>query len=447
VVEIRSQRGTPIRIDTGRPQVRIPEAEWHSLLQQNPGAPLTFDVWRQDVERHWQRFAPISNSISADPVDPYLVYRLIKPLYNVYRDVGIYQRDLRTFRQSEVFHGRSFADGCVNCHAFPDRSTNRMAVGMRSGRYGNAVLLAEGDKVTKIGNAWGYTSWHPNGRLVAYSLNKVRQFFHPVRPESRDVVDLDSDIFVYSIGEKSAQTTPALSDPNRLETYPTWSPDGKWLYFCSAPILWTDRETVPPAHFDEVRYDLRRVAYDPQTGKWGDCETVISGQRLGKSVLLPRISPDGRFLLVCMCKYGCFPIFQPDSDLWVMDLKTAALRRLEINSDWSESWHSWSRNSRWIAFSSKRNDGLFTRTYLSHVDPSGVFSKPLLVPQEDPNFYDSCLYTYSVPEFVTEPVQASARALAAAARSEPALTLEMPVTSMTPSKKKQPNDTPWQGRP
>ena len=112
-------------------------------------------------------------------------------------------------------------------------------------------------------------------------------------------------------------------------------------------------------------------------------------QETGRSILLPRISPDGRWLLLSMCDYGCFPAYRKSSDLYLMDLQAPAdrplhARRLEINSDQSESWHSWSSNSRWIAFSSKRDNGLFTRMYLSYVDPNGVAHKPLVLPQKDP---------------------------------------------------------------
>jgi hypothetical protein len=87
-----------------------------------------------------------------------------------------------------------------------------------------------------------------------------------------------------------------------------------------------------------------------------------------------------------------------------MDLETRRMRRLEINSDQSDSWHCWSSNSRWIVFSSKRRDQLFTRPYFSHVDQQGHCSKPFLLPQRDPRFYDAFVKTYNLPEFVRDPV-------------------------------------------
>jgi len=245
----------------------------------------------------------------------------------------------------------------------------------------------------------------------------VRQFFHASGMEIRDVIDLDSVMLYYDIEEEEVKTDEGFSDIERLETYPTWSPDGRYLYFCSAAILWTDRNKVPPKNYDKVKYDLRRITYDVATDTWGEQETVLSSEETGLSILEPRISPNGRFLLFCMSKYGCFPVFQPSSDLYMMDLNTGEYRKLGINSRFSESWHSWSSNNRWIVFSSKRRGGLFTRLYISHVAEDGTVYKPFILPQKDPLFYDSYLETFSVPELITGPVTVSSRALARAVRS------------------------------
>ena len=172
----------------------------------------------------------------------------------------------------------------------------------------------------------------PQRRLAVYSINKVTQFFHAGGMEVRDVVDLDSALVCYQVESGKARVPKELADKDRLETYPTWSPDGKYLYFCSAPVLWKDRNAVPPENYDKVKYDLRRISYDVATDQWGNAETVLSAAETGQSILLPRISPDGRFLVFCMCRYGCFPVYQPSSDLYLMDLATPTQRLRETIS-------------------------------------------------------------------------------------------------------------------
>ena len=76
-----------------------------------------------------------------------------------------------------------------------------------------------------------------------------------------------------------------------------------------------------------------------------------------------------------------------------------------MNSSWSDSWHCWSSNGRWIAFASKREGGVLARIYFSYFDRNGQAHKPFVMPQEDPSFYESYTLTYNVPELIIEPVQ------------------------------------------
>ncbi len=439
-VKIYSETGKEINILSRSRKIVIPLGPWKQLLEANRGEELLWEVYVRKPDGRWTRFDTITNTIASEDIDGYLVYRLIKPLYNFFTDVGVYQRNLATYDESVVLHSKPLGEACINCHTFLNNRTDRMTIGIRSSDYGSSALIGQGSVVTKVDTKFGYTSWHPSGRLVVYALTDVHQFFHASGVEVRDVVDLDSDLVYYEIGSQTVKTTTGISDPDRMETYPTWSPDGKYLYFCSAPILWSDHKTVPPEHWEEVRYDLRRIRYDIETDTWGEPETVLAADETGLCIMLPRISPDGRFLLFCMCAYGCFPIYQPSSDLYLMDLETGEYRRLEINSDRSESWHSWSSNSRWFAFSSKRRDGVFTRSYLSYLDEAGIAHKPVLLPQKDPTFYDSFLKTYSVPELVMDPVQVSSMDLAQAVSSPDKIAVEMPVISMT---KKKEEASPW----
>jgi hypothetical protein len=177
------------------------------------------------------------------------------------------------------------------------------------------------------------------------------------------------------------------------------------------------------------------VSFDINSNSWGQIETVLSAEKTGLSILLPRISPDGRFMLFCMCEYGCFPVYQTNSDLYIMDLSTGEYRSVAFNSRYSESWHSWSSNSRWIAFSSKSQGGLFTRTYLSYVDNDGKDHKPFVLPQQDPEYYDSLLETFSVPELMTGKIKVRKSLLGRAARGKESILVDIPITSATPKVK------------
>jgi dipeptidyl aminopeptidase/acylaminoacyl peptidase len=262
----------------------------------------------------------------------------------------------------------------------------------------------------------GHAAWHPSGKVVAFSRFDIQLFYHTARVQTRDAMDSDSLLGYYRLDSQTLKRAPPLADKAQLETQPTWSPDGQYLYFASAPKLWPDQQTFPAQHYAQIRYDLKRVRYDLQTDQWGAVETVLSAERTGKSNVNPRVSPDGRFLLFCMCNYGDFALYQPESDLYLLDLNSGDYRRLECNSDCAESWHAWSSNGRWIVFSSKRPTGLFTRLYLCHIDSAGHASKPFILPQRDPGYDDDLLSLYSLPEFMTGPVPTSPAALLHAVR-------------------------------
>ncbi len=436
-VQISSAQGETIELFSRSPEITIPEGPWRTLIEDSRGEALHFIVFVKTEEGPWNRFSPIVNHIANEAIDRYLVYRKIRPVYGAWGQMGIYQRDLHGFDESVVLNNDYFKGGCVNCHSFCDNKPDKMLIGIRSPEYGSSALLTEGGEAHNIGTKFGYTSWHPSGRLATYSMNKVTMFFHTAHADVRDVIDLDSMLSYYLVDSQTVKTAPEISQKDRLETYPTWSPGGRYLYFCSAPLTWTDRHVIP-SHYSEIKYDLVRIGYDVDQDQWGKLETVLSSQETGLSILLPRISPDGRWLLFCMSDYGCFPAYQRSSDLYMVDLKKAQetgqyeARRLQINSNQSESWHSWSTNSRWIAFSSKRGSGVFTRSYVSYVDKDGKVHKPLALPQEDPDHYNSCLWTYSVPELINQPVQITKEKLGRVIRGPEKILGGMPVTSATP---------------
>jgi dipeptidyl aminopeptidase/acylaminoacyl peptidase len=156
-----------------------------------------------------------------------------------------------------------------------------------------------------------------------------------------------------------------------------------------------------------VKYNIYRKQFDPETRTFGERELVFDAAALGMSATLPRVSPDGRWLVFTMGKYGVFHIWHRDADLWIMDLneESAAAHPLaEVNSPDTESYHSWSSNGRWLVFSSRRNDGEYTRPFFAHIDRNGKWSKPFELPSADPDFHRQFMKCYNIPEFMRGPV-------------------------------------------
>jgi len=64
-----------------------------------------------------------------------------------------------------------------------------------------------------------------------------------------------------------------------------------------------------------------------------------------------------------------------------------------------------------MVFSSRRTDGLYTRPYISYCDTDGSFSKPFMLPQKDPDYYQESLRSFNVPEFITGKVRTDGRSM------------------------------------
>ena len=57
-----------------------------------------------------------------------------------------------------------------------------------------------------------------------------------------------------------------------------------------------------------------------------------------------------------------------------------------------------------MVFSSRRNDGNYTRPFFAHIDKNGHASKPFELPCADPDYHRQFLRSYNVPEFMRGPV-------------------------------------------
>ena len=181
------------------------------------------------------------------------------------------------------------------------------------------------------------------------------------------------------------------------ENMPVWSPDGRYLYFIRAPEA-IRGDDVSLLH---SRYSLMRIAYNPGKNSWGDVETVLDADSTGMSISMPSISPDGKHMVCTMCDYGYFSIFHKESDLYSVDLETREYRKLDLNSGHAESHPSWSSDGRWLVFSSKRIDGVFSRTHIAYMDENGSFHTPFVLPQKNPEMYDLVLANYNLPRLIT----------------------------------------------
>lgn len=387
----------------GKDRISFKEKKWKQLVSANQGGSLTFSLFTKQ-EGCWIAWQDFSVQVENSPIDPYLVYRLIEPGYEKWHIVGIYQRSLENFEETPVIRNDMTGYGCINCHSFCNGDPEQFLFHMRAANNGT-YIIREGEieklrtKTDRTISNLVYPYWHPSGKYITASVNDTHQFFHAVKDKKMEVFDMESDVVIYDVENQTILSRASLLTKDAFETFPSFSPDGQWLYFCTTPA------TTMPEKYEQIRYHLCRMAFDENKGILHmPIDTLVHADSVSTS--FPRISPDGHFLMYTETAYGQFPIWHKDAEIRMIDLKTGSQMDMSaVNSQDTESYHSWSSNSRWVVISSRRDNGLYTLPYIAYIDEQGKPSKPFLLPQKYPDFYDYLLYSYNIPELARGKIQ------------------------------------------
>lgn len=403
--------------------IRFPEKSWKKLLHESIGDSIEFRVIslksRKENPLEYKKF---HMTVAREPIDPYLVYRLIHPGFYSWSKIRIVQRSLESFREESVIENQMLEMNCVNCHSFNQYNKDKFMVHIRGSKGG--TYFAENGKITKrdikiesMPGGATYPSWHPGGKYVAYSSNQVRQNFYSHSSKSIEVFDLVSSLILYDLEKNETVNIIDQDSVKYLQTFPSWSPDGKYLYFCQA-LQGKTEGTLSMEDIKSTKYNLARKQFDPETRSFGNTEIVFDASAAGKSTSFPRVSPDGKYLVFTLHDYGTFPIWHKEADLYILDLANGNCRKMDLNSNETDSYHSWSSNGKWLVFSSKRTDGRSTRPQFAYFESWDHTGKPFILPQKDPSYYNRMIESFNIPEFVNGRISFDPRNFASASEME-----------------------------
>jgi len=384
--------------------------DWHKLTEQNKGGQLVVTVCaRKDGE--WVQYKDFSIMVSEMALDDYgLTYRRIPPGYEVGGNIGIYQRDIHSFNEFPILTETMVPGRCMNCHTARQTNTDRITMQIR-GENGGTLIMKDGvqqwldTKTDSTKAAGSYASWHPDGDYCVYAVNAVHQSFYTGSGQRIEVYHSFSDVMMLDTRSNELLLSPLMMTED-LEIFPAFSAKGDTVYYSSS------KPCRVPAEYEKVKCSLCAISFDAETGKWGEkADTLLNARDYDKSFVLAKPSYDGKWLMYTVADCGNFPICRPEADLWLMNLKTRETRPVdEVNTDQTESWHSWSSNSRWFVFSSKRENGMYAQLFIACIDDAGKVSKPFLLPQRNPRkFYDEMMDSYNVPDFTRQKVEFDAR--------------------------------------
>ena len=203
----------------------------------------------------------------------------------------------------------------------------------------------------------------------------------------------------YDKKEGRLRPLPGADDPRFVQTSAFWSPDGKYLIFSRAEARDPYPPGVPKAEYandpneTQIQYDLYRIPFNQ--GKGGHAEPVVGASANGMSNNFPKVSPDGRWIVFVQNRNGL--LMRPDSKLYIVPFAGGKARLMKCNTSLMNSWHTFSPNGRWLAFSSKARSP-YTQLMLTHIDANGNDTPAILVDNTT-----AANRAVNIPEFVNIP--------------------------------------------
>ena len=203
----------------------------------------------------------------------------------------------------------------------------------------------------------------------------------------------------YDRKEKKIRPLPGADDPQYVHTSAFWSPDGKYLIFSRAKAM----DAYPPGaakpehandpNEPQIQYDLYKIPFNG--GRGGKAVPLLGASANGMSNNFPKVTPDGRWIVFVQNHNGL--LMRPDSKLYIVPFAGGKARLMNCNTWRMNSWHSFSPNGRWMAFSSKARSP-YTQLMLTHIDADGNDSPAIMVDNTA-----AANRAINIPEFLNVP--------------------------------------------
>lgn len=428
IADVESQE-TRVTFGGKKNKVQIDEKEWKEMLSSSKGKSLSVTVYTKK-DGKWLAYKPFKIHVAEEEIDSFVSYRVLPPTFVGFDELILKQRNLTNFEESTIYNNHQITEGiegqCINCHSYQNYGTSNMMFHTRL-QHAGTMIVSDGELVfvnlkdESMISAAAYNNWHPFLPIIAFSTDHTMQSFHTRDITKVEVMESASDIIIYDVKKNRVQTV--LNDSLEFELFPSWSPDGKWLYYCSAHHEYKKKYEDTDELLNEyktLQYNLYRLSFDAETMTFGEPELVYDARGKNRSAVQPRVSGDGRYVVFAEGPWGLFHIWHTSAQIEILDLETGKLVDSKVmNSSLPESYPSFSSNDRWILFESRRDDGNYTRVYFAYFDKQGKLHKAFEVPAEDPEYFRLFLRSWSRPELMKEPVRITPRQFYEKALTEP----------------------------
>jgi Tol biopolymer transport system component len=313
------------------------------------------------------RSEPVRLVVAVRPLRQRVVFRAVQPLFNPTLPNALMAfvpgtRALQTVLELE--------GTCVGCHAY---AAGAAFLNLKQGGERRLVVARRaGASVETHGRDLGPFSFlapSPGGRYAVYVNAPVGDLaLKQTAVEPFDYPYRSGDIFVLDVRTGRTAPLPGAAEPGVVEDMPSFSPDGRRVIF-SRSTFDAPAGRVPSMELAEVPFN---------GGEGGEATPVAGASGGGMWHYFARYSPDGKWISFCRgdASHGVYA--RRSSDIWLLPAAGGVARRLRLNAEGAmDSWHSWSSDSRWLAFSSNREGTGMTALYLAYVDDDGNAAPPV----------------------------------------------------------------------
>jgi hypothetical protein len=205
-VEFSNEKKDRFIIESGSGSIKIPIKIWKQFLENNTDENYTMTIYVKNESGSWEKFNSITNHISSDKIDPWIVYRRINAGMIFWENMDIVQRSLEDFTEKDIISNKNTDQNCMKLSQLPEQRSRSFMLHMR--RAPSGTILFTGNKKLWLNTKTSYTlspfvypAWHPNGNLIAFSTNKIHQNFFGTGDRLNHVRDEASDIVIYDINK------------------------------------------------------------------------------------------------------------------------------------------------------------------------------------------------------------------------------------------------------
>lgn len=288
-----------------------------------------------------------------DPV----VYRCVEPYFDPSKTGIVYVQDVSSGERRMLF---SAEKTCTGCHAYSSTAalSNVRRKGDRRLMIYKPGALPRGENI----GTFSFLALSPDNKAMALikdSTSRIELFRRNEEPFNmlyeKGILTL-RDI---NSGKITASSGP---DENIIYDMPVFSADSASVYFCK----YSKEVPIPCISIFSADSSLENE------------KEVVHAEK-GRYYYLPKTSPDGKWLSFVSGNASQGIFARKDSDIYIMNLKTKKISKLELNSGGMDSWHTWSSDSRWMAFSTNREPSKLTSVFLSSIDENGHASPPFKI--------------------------------------------------------------------